>query len=244
MPRCCCVPLCRSNAKKTPHVGFHEFPVDVKRREAWLRNISRDGHGGRGTKWMPSDTSLVCSQHFRQQDYKADAKIRILLPNAVPTVFPPYPGKKAVATARKRLQPEQTRNHSKQVKRASDVASLKYTVNQNGMLQACGTSNRAAAQQAVENGDGSVKDESCQTPFGFDANETTRRLRAKVAHLQEVTRRLQCKLDEAEERAEFYENNKDIDCFMKVIDAAALGDETAEFIVNEVYSFHEDTKLI
>ncbi|KAL3186826.1 hypothetical protein MRX96_026790 [Rhipicephalus microplus] len=221
MPRCCCVPLCKSNAKNTPHVGFHEFPVDAKRREAWLRNISRNGHGGRGPNWTPRDTSLVCSQHFRQQDYKTNAKIRLLLPNAVPTVFPPQPGKKAVPTARKR-----------------------FTVNKNGTFQASGSSKRAAAQQAVQNGDGSVKDESSQTPSGSDANETTRRLRAKVAHLQEVTRRLQCKLDEAEERAEFYENNKDIDLFMKVIDAAALGDETAEFIVNEVYSFHEDTKLI
>lgn len=244
MPRCCCVPLCKSNAKNTPHVGFHEFPVDAKRREAWLRNISRNGHGGRGPNWTPRDTSLVCSQHFRQQDYKTNAKIRLLLPNAVPTVFPPQPGKKAVPTARKRFQPEPTRNHNKLVKRAGAVASLKFTVNKNGTFQASGSSKRAAAQQAVQNGDGSVKDESSQTSSGSDANETTRRLRAKVAHLQEVTRRLQCKLDEAEERAEFYENNKDIDLFMKVIDAAALGDETAEFIVNEVYSFHEDTKLI
>lgn len=244
MPRCCCVPLCKSNAKKTPQVGFHEFPCDAKRREAWLRSIA--GEGGRGPKWLPTDTSLVCSLHFTQDDYRASSKIRLLLPTAVPSVFPGAPERKAVALPRKRPRPESTEstnNKQARVKRPTVLLLNRSTLNQNGTLST--TSNRAAVQQAVENGDKTVKHQSCQTSFKLDANdETTRALRAKVARLQEAMRTLRSKLDKAEERAEFYENNKDIDCFMKVIDAAALGDETAEFIVNEVYSFHEGTKLI
>lgn len=48
---------------------------------------------------------------------------------------------------------------------------------------------------------------------------------------------LQEKVDEAEERAQFYENNTDIACFMKVLNGAAQGDKTAEFVRNQVRSF-------
>lgn len=48
---------------------------------------------------------------------------------------------------------------------------------------------------------------------------------------------LQEKVDEAEERALFYENKTDIACFMKVLNGAAQGDKTAEFVRNQVRSF-------
>ncbi|KAH7953796.1 hypothetical protein HPB49_012392 [Dermacentor silvarum] len=50
--------------------------------------------------WQPNDRSLVCAftEHttdtmvsFTEQDYKKTEKLRILLPTAVPTVFPDYP---------------------------------------------------------------------------------------------------------------------------------------------------------
>lgn len=36
----------------------------------------------------------VCSQHFTQNDYKQDMKIKMLLPTAVPTVFRSFPANK------------------------------------------------------------------------------------------------------------------------------------------------------
>ncbi|KAH7940671.1 hypothetical protein HPB49_003536 [Dermacentor silvarum] len=48
---------------------------------------------------------------------------------------------------------------------------------------------------------------------------------------------LQEKLDEAEERAQFYENNTDLACFMKVLNGAAQGYKTADFVRNQVRSF-------
>lgn len=48
---------------------------------------------------------------------------------------------------------------------------------------------------------------------------------------------LQEKVDEAEERAQFYENNTGIACFMKVLNGAAQGYKTAEFVRNQVRSF-------
>ncbi|KAH7941300.1 hypothetical protein HPB49_011910 [Dermacentor silvarum] len=91
MPRNCGVPLCSTNASKDPQIRYHEFPINAERRAAWLRNISREGPGGKGTVWQPNERCLVCALHFTEQDYKKTEKLRILLPTAVPTVFPDYP---------------------------------------------------------------------------------------------------------------------------------------------------------
>lgn len=91
MPKNCCVPLCASNAKKNPGLSYHEFPSSAERRQAWLTNISRQGSGGKETRWVPSDRSSVCSLHFTENDYKKGTKLRMLLPTAIPTVFPNYP---------------------------------------------------------------------------------------------------------------------------------------------------------
>lgn len=91
MPKNCCVPLCTSNARKNPGLSYHEFPSNAERRQAWLTNISRQGSGGKETRWVPSDHSSVCSLHFTESDYKKGTKLRMLLPTAIPTVFPNYP---------------------------------------------------------------------------------------------------------------------------------------------------------
>lgn len=250
MPRNCCVPLCGTNAKKDPHIGYHEFPCDAERREIWLRNISREGPGGKGTKWQPGDRSLVCALHFTKEDYKATNKHRVLLPTAVPTVFPGYPScmiKRAVergAQARtKRSRPEGTEN-VKQARRG--VASpLKRIASQNDTV----LDSRVDSEPLVENCEESSysENETLRTSSEFektavDAKETMRRLRARIARLKGELQTLQWKLDEAEERAQYYENNKDIDCFMRLIDAAAHGDESAVSIVNQVYRFHGEAE--
>lgn len=91
MPLNCCVPKCKSTARRQPtgvKISFHEFPVtDI--RESWIKAISREGPNK--TLWQPSETAKVCSVHFRPEDYKEGAKTRILKRNAVPSVFPDYP---------------------------------------------------------------------------------------------------------------------------------------------------------
>ncbi|KAH7946039.1 hypothetical protein HPB49_019558 [Dermacentor silvarum] len=82
------MPLCTTNALKVPQVRYHEYPSETERRAAWLRNISREGPGGKETIWQPNDRSLVCALYFTEHDFKATAKLRVLLPTAVPTVFP------------------------------------------------------------------------------------------------------------------------------------------------------------
>lgn len=91
MPLTCCVPQCKSTARRQPagvKISFHEFPVtDI--RESWIKAVSREGPNK--TLWQPTETAKVCSVHFRPEDYKEGAKTRILKRNAVPSVFPNYP---------------------------------------------------------------------------------------------------------------------------------------------------------
>ncbi|KAH7978706.1 hypothetical protein HPB49_006403 [Dermacentor silvarum] len=120
MARNCGVPLCSTNASKDPQIRYHEFPINAERRAAWLRNISREGPGGKGTVWQPNDRSLVCALHFTEQDYKKTEKLRILLPTAVPTVFPDYPSYMSTRSTpaprkkRPRLEIEDDNAHEKQ----------------------------------------------------------------------------------------------------------------------------------
>ncbi|GAB6027020.1 hypothetical protein CHUAL_013749 [Chamberlinius hualienensis] len=80
----CCVPYCKSESgkKNTLSVSFHDFPLASETLSMqWINNISRQD-------WKPSDTSKVCSLHFLPTDYKCGGKLKRLLPNAVPSVFP------------------------------------------------------------------------------------------------------------------------------------------------------------
>ena len=82
----CCVPLCSSAKGRKSGVGvsFHELPSDTQLREEWLKRISRDD-------FTPSDFSVVCSKHFKQDDYKPGLKKRLLKKGASPSVFLEYP---------------------------------------------------------------------------------------------------------------------------------------------------------
>ncbi|KAH8026445.1 hypothetical protein HPB51_020555 [Rhipicephalus microplus] len=84
----CCVPKCKSDAKrKVPGISFHEIPSDSEARAAWLKAIARKD-------WMPNTTSrysVVCSRHFLLTDYKEGCKTRKLKRSATPSVFDDYP---------------------------------------------------------------------------------------------------------------------------------------------------------
>ncbi|KAH8023811.1 hypothetical protein HPB51_018030 [Rhipicephalus microplus] len=98
----CCVPFCKSTPGPSNNYSFHEFPV-TKIRVEWLRRIARKANGTSNKPWCPSDRSKVCSLHFREEDFRRDLKIRRLLPNAVPSIFPGYPPEMQLA---RRLSPQ------------------------------------------------------------------------------------------------------------------------------------------
>ncbi|KAH7937813.1 hypothetical protein HPB49_016248 [Dermacentor silvarum] len=65
--------------RRTRKYATTEFPINAERRGAWLRDISREGPGGKGTIWQPNDRSLVCALHFTEQDYKKTENVPRLM---------------------------------------------------------------------------------------------------------------------------------------------------------------------
>ena len=62
MPTCCSVYGCHNK------VGGHLFPSDKDKCKAWVIAIRRV-EGKKGQLWWPSDSSVVCREHFKPTDY-------------------------------------------------------------------------------------------------------------------------------------------------------------------------------
>ena len=73
------------------------FPKDVAVRQQWLREIRRH-------TFTPSDTSVVCSDHFEESCYEVSRLRRRLRTGAVPTIF------KHLIKVRKERKPPKQRN--------------------------------------------------------------------------------------------------------------------------------------
>lgn len=246
MPRNCCVPLCSTNAKKNPAIRYHEFPSDSQRREAWLKNISRQG-SCKGSKWEPNDRSLVCSLHFTEDDYRKNVTLRLLLPSAVPTVFPNYPqymrNKNGEArTKRPRMSRSSDCGESETGRECggfdeSVVASESHALSDYGAEQAFAPEASASCESVA------FIEKACQTTvdlgaFIDEARKTERRLSAKVARQKAALQKLQSQYDDSREQLQRYEANESIQAFLQVLDAAEEGDKTALFIVNQVSNYN------
>ena len=51
----CSVPKCSNR-------GGHRYPSDPELKKKWIIAIKRD-------KWTPTNSSVVCKEHFRKEDY-------------------------------------------------------------------------------------------------------------------------------------------------------------------------------
>lgn len=254
---------------------YHEFPCDPQRREAWLKNISREGPSGKGSKWEPSDRSLVCALHFTEDDYRKDTKLRLLLPTAVPTVFPGYPKymqkkrlvprplrKKQVVTGPGNAQPRKRRRRNladdavvgssdcKSSRESTKIESssrfYKYEIEElvpESATEPCGEhsfADRACQTTLFADKDCQttlLADQACQTTILADqacqtlahvseeAKKTLNRLKERLARQGEQLEKLRADRDRMKERLSFYENNKDIQAFVQVLQNAQKGDK-------------------
>lgn len=249
------MPLCSTNAKKNPGIRYHEFPSDLRRREAWLRNISRQGEC-KGSKWEPNDRSLVCSLHFTEEDYRKNVKLRILLPSAVPTVFPKYP------------HYMQNENGQERRKRArisgSDSSGTSGTGRECGGLEkesqshvllpycdgkqtfdaeASATLPLSSSGRASASCDSAgFVEQASQTTVDFvtvsnEAKKTERRLTAKVTRQKAALQKLQSKYDDCRQLLQKYEASEPVQAFLQVLEAAEEGDKTALFIANQASNY-------
>ncbi|KAJ8299598.1 hypothetical protein KUTeg_023658 [Tegillarca granosa] len=79
----CCVVQCVSNGRQNPNLSFHRFPPPGPKRNMWIWAIRRD----LGPLFNISDETVVCSKHFRSEDFKWTPVRKTLKPEAVPSIF-------------------------------------------------------------------------------------------------------------------------------------------------------------
>ncbi|KAK3107108.1 hypothetical protein FSP39_007303 [Pinctada imbricata] len=79
----CCVPLCTGNGRRHPELSFHQIPTKPEIRKAWIRAIRRDP----GPHFKISDQTVVCSRHFKKEDFRWTPVRKTLQKDSVPSVF-------------------------------------------------------------------------------------------------------------------------------------------------------------
>ena len=81
---------CKNLNKKDrpPGLSFHRFPSansKAELRNLWTKAVRREN-------WEPSVYSLICSDHFKPEDFKQNSvQKRTLKDDAVPSIFPAFP---------------------------------------------------------------------------------------------------------------------------------------------------------
>ncbi|KAM3594714.1 uncharacterized protein V6R79_012728 [Siganus canaliculatus] len=69
------------NAKtKEKGITFHRFPKDTSRRQAWTVAVRRKG-------FVPQNRSVICSCHFKPEDFDKTGQTTRLKDGVVPSVF-------------------------------------------------------------------------------------------------------------------------------------------------------------
>lgn len=118
----CCVPECKSNYKSSKDEGYvsvFRFPTDEELRKHWIRSIPR-------SDWKPTDKSVVCIKHFEESDVSkvdiyqdSDGNRKefprqrpLLLPEAVPKLFPGLPSYLSKEQPPQRCDPETRRKRA------------------------------------------------------------------------------------------------------------------------------------
>ncbi|XP_059364611.1 THAP domain-containing protein 2-like [Carassius carassius] len=83
MPDFCAAYGCtnaRSLQTRTRGITFHKFPKCSERRRQWERALRREG-------FVANDRTLLCSEHFRNEDFDRTGQTVRFKAGAVPSVF-------------------------------------------------------------------------------------------------------------------------------------------------------------
>ena len=88
MPTHCCVPLCTKKGYRDEETGekvsYFKFPAEEGLKKLWIHAIRRD----EGKNFQISNTTKVCSRHFKSDDLKKSFNgVVSLRKGAVPSVF-------------------------------------------------------------------------------------------------------------------------------------------------------------
>uniref|UniRef100_A0A667YSG8 THAP-type domain-containing protein n=1 Tax=Myripristis murdjan TaxID=586833 RepID=A0A667YSG8_9TELE len=83
MPEHCAAYSCanrRTVASRAQGITFHRFPKDKYVRKKWEVALKRDG-------FTASDSSVVCSEHFKQEDFDRTGQVVRLRDGVIPSIF-------------------------------------------------------------------------------------------------------------------------------------------------------------
>ncbi|XP_045460585.1 ring-infected erythrocyte surface antigen-like isoform X1 [Harmonia axyridis] len=104
MPSSCAAYNCSVRSKKGSGVKFHRFPKNEEIRQKWVTAMRRKD-------FNPSPTTVICSNHFKTEDYYLNPyRNKVLKEGAVPSIFNcPGLGPK-IKTTKKKLITNATEN--------------------------------------------------------------------------------------------------------------------------------------
>ncbi|KAL0978267.1 hypothetical protein UPYG_G00168190 [Umbra pygmaea] len=83
MPDFCAAYGCsneRNEKTKQKGITFHSFPSDKQRRQSWTIALRREG-------FEPKDRTVLCSCHFRPEDFDKSGQTVRLRQGATPSIF-------------------------------------------------------------------------------------------------------------------------------------------------------------
>ncbi|KAH6930072.1 hypothetical protein HPB50_008775 [Hyalomma asiaticum] len=174
---------------------YHELPAKQQLRDAWLRHISRQGNV-KGSHLVPNSRAVVCSIHFKEDDYKVGLKRKVLRPTAVPTQFPSYPAYMLPAVSNKHRPVVRDIELHATPPHADEVA---------------GPENCLAVPCSLQGG---VKAQECQTKFNLtsfmaDTKRNAHHLQMQASRLNERLQELQKTCDGVQEKLNQYEEDRD-----------------------------------
>lgn len=215
----CCVPYCRSSSRNKEGVSFHQFPSNSDLFKQWLQVISRDNF----TINDKSPSSVVCSKHFKQEDFIPGLKLRKLVSNAVPSIFENYPSYKIPALKsrrqlirndadeqinnRKRPHSVETKCNNKRQKLVKDKNSLTETpeTSINDIID-------HEAEKSSEDKSGKISSSTAMKAnfYGNVINKNRRDirlLRSKLWKKDNQLNKLKNELESVQQKLKYYESN-------------------------------------
>lgn len=245
----CCVPYCRSSSRNKEGVSFHQFPSNSDLFKQWLQVISRDNF----TINDKSPSSVVCSKHFKQEDFIPGLKLRKLVSNAVPSIFENYPSYKIPALKsrrqlirndadaeinnRKRPHSVETKCNNKRQKLVKDKNSVTeiQETSINDILD-------HEAEKSSEDKSGKISSSTAIKPnfYGDIINKNRRDirlLRSKLWKKENQLNKLKNELESVQQKLKYYESNIHHSSLEKIIILQDEEHNKANFILQQIENF-------
>ena len=65
-----------NSSGKNSSLSFHQIPSNKRKeiRQEWLRRIKR----GQNEKYLPEDSTLICSEHFEKDCFERDLQVSFI----------------------------------------------------------------------------------------------------------------------------------------------------------------------